>query len=235
MSLSKFNSDSAEFLTVSRYSRCDGLSRVLSVSSVMPMMAFMGVRISWLIVASSRDLACVASESFSFRPINSLFVSSNFPRASRNASSIVAKARSSSPTSSRRLWTVTEASRFPDASSRAVPTSPPSDLVMSRAMKYPITDISSNPSSAQNIVRVRPLRKRSIRFCSKSWMDADNVDSIWNNGESCAETFTDGGSISAPAGSCICARVCASRTCSTVVLPAACGSASLPGMEGLKS
>ena len=45
---------------------------VFKVSSVMPMMAFIGVRISWLIVASSRDLACDASDNFSFSVMSRL-------------------------------------------------------------------------------------------------------------------------------------------------------------------
>ncbi len=58
-------------MTVSRWSplvrmmaansRCSSLRRESLSNPAMPMMAFSGVRISWLIVARKRLLACVAS------------------------------------------------------------------------------------------------------------------------------------------------------------------------------
>ncbi len=51
MSFNSRISESAEALTVSRYSRCCGSSFVLSTSSVMPRMPFIGMRISWLMFA----------------------------------------------------------------------------------------------------------------------------------------------------------------------------------------
>jgi hypothetical protein len=63
--------------TVSAYSRCSGVRGVSSIRPLMPMMAFIGVRISWLIVArkvlfdalaaSAASLAfCVSSNSRAF-------------------------------------------------------------------------------------------------------------------------------------------------------------------------
>ncbi|MBZ5652384.1 MAG: MASE1 domain-containing protein [Acidobacteriia bacterium] len=51
ISLITDNRDSAEFFTISRYSRCSRVSLVPSASSVIPMMPFIGVRISWLMLA----------------------------------------------------------------------------------------------------------------------------------------------------------------------------------------
>ncbi len=51
MSLMSVSSASADFRTSSRYSDCSGDSCVSSTSSVMPIMAFIGVRISWLMLA----------------------------------------------------------------------------------------------------------------------------------------------------------------------------------------
>ena len=41
----------AEVLTISRYSRCSLLSAVCRANPVIPMIPFMGVRISWLMLA----------------------------------------------------------------------------------------------------------------------------------------------------------------------------------------
>ena len=57
MSLSTPSMESAEVLTRVKYSRCCGVSSVTSVSSVMPIMPFMGVRISWLMLARNSDLS----------------------------------------------------------------------------------------------------------------------------------------------------------------------------------
>ena len=42
-------------------SRCGGVSRVCSASAVMPITAFIGVRISWLMLARNSPLASVAA------------------------------------------------------------------------------------------------------------------------------------------------------------------------------
>ena len=47
--------------TISAYSRCSSLSAVSSRRPVMPMTAFMGVRISWLMVARKAPLASLAA------------------------------------------------------------------------------------------------------------------------------------------------------------------------------
>ena len=61
MSLMIVSSDSELLRTVSVNSRCSG-SRVVSSSRlVMPMMAFMGVRISWLMVARKALFASLAA------------------------------------------------------------------------------------------------------------------------------------------------------------------------------
>ncbi len=64
-------SDSADSLTKPRLSRCSEVRSVSKTSSVIPRMPFMGVRISWLMVArnvllaslpaSAASLACSSS------------------------------------------------------------------------------------------------------------------------------------------------------------------------------
>jgi hypothetical protein len=56
----------AERLTVSTYSRCTESSSVSESSSVMPMTPFIGVRISWLMLARNSLLVRVASSEASF-------------------------------------------------------------------------------------------------------------------------------------------------------------------------
>ncbi len=53
MSLITESNESADDLTSSRYSRCLFVSKVPSVSSVIPTIPFMGVRISWLILVKN--------------------------------------------------------------------------------------------------------------------------------------------------------------------------------------
>ena len=47
--------------TISAYSRCSSVSAVSSRSPLIPMTAFIGVRISWLIVARKALLASLAA------------------------------------------------------------------------------------------------------------------------------------------------------------------------------
>ena len=54
------SSESADFSTSSAYSRCSVLSSVSRSSSVMPMTPFIGVRISWLMLARNSLLAWLA-------------------------------------------------------------------------------------------------------------------------------------------------------------------------------
>ncbi len=61
MSLSSSSRVSAELRTVSRQSRWSSVRSVSSTSSVMPMMPFMGLRISWLMLARKTDLLRLAS------------------------------------------------------------------------------------------------------------------------------------------------------------------------------
>ena len=82
--------ESAEVLIKLTYSRCSGVSSVSSVSSVMPMMPFIGVRISWLILARNSPLARVACSSFWLSASREVFAVSNccwLSRKARNASS----------------------------------------------------------------------------------------------------------------------------------------------------
>ncbi len=65
MSLMTVSSESAELLTRPRYSRCRGVSSVSRASSVMPMMPFIGVRISWLMLARNSLLARLAASAAS--------------------------------------------------------------------------------------------------------------------------------------------------------------------------
>ena len=81
MSLIKSRSDAAEVFTVVRYSRCSAVNLVSKANSVMPTMAFIGVRISWLMFARNSLLARVASSAF-FLAISSSFTNA----ASRFAS-----------------------------------------------------------------------------------------------------------------------------------------------------
>ena len=55
------SSASAEVLTISRYSRCSGCCGASSSSSVMPSTPFIGVRISWLMLARNSLLARLAA------------------------------------------------------------------------------------------------------------------------------------------------------------------------------
>src|ERR1041385_7455325 len=56
MSLRRERSAPADNLTVSRYSCCSGVRSVSRASSVMPMIPFIGVRNSWLILARNSPL-----------------------------------------------------------------------------------------------------------------------------------------------------------------------------------
>ena len=56
---------SAADLTVSRHCRWSSVSGVSRTSSVMPRMAFMGVRISWLTLARNSSLARLAASAAS--------------------------------------------------------------------------------------------------------------------------------------------------------------------------
>ena len=80
------SSDSAEDRIVATKSCCSGSSRVDSASSLMPMMPFIGVRISWLTLARNSDLRRNASSPAS--------------RASGFNSSITAKGCQRSPSPS---------------------------------------------------------------------------------------------------------------------------------------
>ena len=61
MSLIMCSSDWAELITSERYSRCSAVSGVSRQSCVMPRMPFIGVRISWLILARKALFASFAS------------------------------------------------------------------------------------------------------------------------------------------------------------------------------
>ena len=84
MSLMIVSSASPEVRTITTYSRCSRLSSVSRVSSVSPMMAFIGVRISWLtfarnslfarLVASAASLARSRCAATSRRSVTSCSV-----------------------------------------------------------------------------------------------------------------------------------------------------------------
>ena len=61
MSLMICSSDVAEPCTMVRYSRCSGRTSSSSMSPVNPMMPFIGVRISWLMLARNSLLMRLAS------------------------------------------------------------------------------------------------------------------------------------------------------------------------------
>ena len=61
MSLRIDSSESADVCTVVRLSRWSAVSSLSSTSSVMPMMPFIGVRISWLMLARNSLFARLAS------------------------------------------------------------------------------------------------------------------------------------------------------------------------------
>ena len=58
--------------TILAYSRCSGVSCVSSSNPVMPMTPFIGVRISWLMLARKSLLAFVAASAASFACNNSV-------------------------------------------------------------------------------------------------------------------------------------------------------------------
>ena len=62
------NKFSQESITVPAYSRCRGARLLSSNSSVMPTMAFKGVRISWLMLARKLLLARLAASTASICP-----------------------------------------------------------------------------------------------------------------------------------------------------------------------
>ncbi len=66
MSFTTVSSDCAWLRIVSRHSLCGGVSAVSSASAVMPMMPFIGVRISWLMFARNSLLARFAASAASF-------------------------------------------------------------------------------------------------------------------------------------------------------------------------
>src|SRR6266851_3311892 len=66
MALMTVRRDAPETLTSSRYSRCSGVRVVCRASSVIPMTAFIGVRISWLILARNSDFARFAASAACF-------------------------------------------------------------------------------------------------------------------------------------------------------------------------
>ena len=71
MSLITRSKASDEDFTMFRYSCCSASSVVSSSSSVMPITPFMGVRISWLMLARKSDLAWLAASAASLAFCNS--------------------------------------------------------------------------------------------------------------------------------------------------------------------
>ena len=59
------SSDSAESLRVTTYSRCPGPRSVSRSSSAIPITAFIGVRISWLMLARKSPFARLAARASS--------------------------------------------------------------------------------------------------------------------------------------------------------------------------
>ena len=94
------SSESAEICTISRYSRCSGDSSVSSASSVMPMTPFIGVRISWLMLArnsllarlaaSAASRACRSASSACLRSVMSMIDPSMSGVPSRRSSTMIA-------------------------------------------------------------------------------------------------------------------------------------------------
>ena len=87
MSLISRSKDSLDSATTFKKSRCRGARLPCSTSSVMPMMAFMGVRISWLILARNALLARLAASAASLAWANSALVRSNSAVRCRTRSS----------------------------------------------------------------------------------------------------------------------------------------------------
>jgi hypothetical protein len=82
MSLMMVSSAWADERTMPTNSRCSGVRSVASTSSVMPMMPFMGVRISWLMLARNSLFARLAASAASRA------CSSSMRPASRSATSL---------------------------------------------------------------------------------------------------------------------------------------------------
>ncbi len=76
-------SDSAELLTRCRYSAWRGWRSVPSASSVMPRMPFMGVRISWLMLARNSLLALLAASAEALASRSSAWVRSRIIPSAR--------------------------------------------------------------------------------------------------------------------------------------------------------
>ena len=72
MSLITVSRESPDIFTVSRYSRCSGVSSVSSARSVIPITPFSGVRISWLMLAKNSLFARLAASAAS----RAVFISS---------------------------------------------------------------------------------------------------------------------------------------------------------------
>ena len=71
MSLITVRRCSADDVAISRYSRCSGFSSESSTSAVMPRTPFIGVRISWLMLARNSLFARLAASATSFAFCNS--------------------------------------------------------------------------------------------------------------------------------------------------------------------
>ena len=71
ISLITVRSESADDLTNCRYSCCSASRSVSRASSVIPRIPFIGVRISWLILARNSDFARVAASAVSFATCSS--------------------------------------------------------------------------------------------------------------------------------------------------------------------
>ena len=70
--------DSEDDFTIPTYSRCSASNVVSNNRSVMPITPFMGVRISWLILAKKSDLARLAAsaDSLALRNSSDVFLAS---------------------------------------------------------------------------------------------------------------------------------------------------------------
>ncbi len=152
-------SESAEADAIERNSRCSGLRSVSSASSSMPSTPFIGVRISWLMLArnslfdrfaasatsfaaSSSSLACDSSAvRATTRSSRCLFIAASSCWLAERLSTIVLKARASWPTS-RGPWMTARWVRSPPAMRSAVCAM----VVRGRAATVPTPTTTSAPA-----------------------------------------------------------------------------------------
>ena len=159
-----------ESLTIPKYSRCSDVRSVSSVRSVIPIMPFIGVRISWLIFARNSLFARFASMARSHAATSSALISLN--------AVAVAMASALPPTGARHA-------RFPALISVAADAIARIGLVM-RLLKTSPADRASTkttppvtPSSRRNSLNERSVALQSSRRTRLAGIVAEFARNQW--------------------------------------------------------